>query len=131
MDAPHGLKEKRDALMGTKQECYVLFWNSSPQKSNRTITYHPSQKPSKWDQQDMLSTAEGVRKTIWVIFFSYGHPLIDTRVLADQQGITFMSHADALWSQGDLTEVMNKNDWGWEKRDRERWDPELAVQHDD
>ena len=52
-------------LTAIAQECYDLYWTNpegnTPQNSSCTATYHPSQKPSKLDGQDMQDTAGEVR----------------------------------------------------------------------
>ena len=50
------------SLMGTKQECYMMFWtnsiSSTPLNSSSMTTYLPSQKPSKldrWSKGELIS----------------------------------------------------------------------------
>ena len=67
MDALHGrwLSAWRRSLMEISQECYAIYWTNPrckiPQNSSCTATKHPSQKPSKLDEQDVHDTAREVR----------------------------------------------------------------------
>ena len=76
---PHGcwLCLGWESLMVIAQECCELYWTSPggsiQQSSSSTDTYHPSQKPSKLDEQDMWNTAGEVRADSKAIY-SYGHP---------------------------------------------------------
>ena len=54
-------KRRRKNLTVTTQECCEQYWTSpggnTPQSHSCTVTYHPSQKLSKFDEPDMRGTA--------------------------------------------------------------------------
>ena len=54
-------------------------WKQHPTKQQLYATYHPSQKPSKLDKQDMWDTAGRVRMNLKVTF-SYGPLQMDAQV---------------------------------------------------
>ena len=74
MDAPHGrwLNGWRKSLAAIIQECCEQYWtspwDSTPQNSSYTATYHPSRKLSKLDEQDMRDTAGEVGMDSWVMY---------------------------------------------------------------
>ena len=61
-------------LTGTAQECYELYRKNARgtvlQNSNYTVTYLPSLKPSKKDEQDMQDSAGEIRKKPFGIYSS-------------------------------------------------------------
>ena len=67
IDVPHGycLSIWSKSLLAIAQEYYELYWTKSGgnilQNSSCIATYHPSKKPSKLDEQDMLDIAGEVR----------------------------------------------------------------------
>ena len=97
------LSNKIKSYMGTTLVCFMQFWtnpgSSTPQNSTCTATYLPSQKPSKWVEQEMRVTAGEMRMNSWQTFFD--EPLhMDVPMLADQQKLIYISSLlilDVFW----------------------------------
>ena len=81
------LSEWRKSLTEIVQECYDLYWTNAgsniPQNSSCTVTYLPSLKPFKLDEQDMGDTAGELRVNSNVTF-SCGPLHTDEQKLDDQ-----------------------------------------------
>ena len=72
--------------MAIAQGCYKLYQTNTesniPQSSSYMATYHPSQKPSKLEEQDMQDTPREVRMNS-LATFSHGPLHTDVQVLND------------------------------------------------
>ena len=59
VQSPDGDTDYFDIVAGVLQGdalARFLFISNTPQNSSCTATYHPSQKPSKWDKPDMMNS---------------------------------------------------------------------------
>ena len=72
--------------METTQGCFVLFWtnpeSNTPQNSGFTTTYHPSHKPMKKYEQDMLWISANIRTNLKAKF-NYERSSMNTPTLAN------------------------------------------------
>ena len=88
--------------MAIAQECYRLYWTSPgsniPQSSSCTDTYHPSQKPSKLDKQNMQNRAGEVRMNSYMMYSS-GPPHMDEQGLVDQLELIYIHRAAANFKE--------------------------------
>ena len=115
----------RDIGVSSNFNCIITF-------TFRLITlglappHIPSPKPSRLNEQDMLSVAGDVRTDSLAMFF-YGLLHMDTPVLADYQGITYISSSQTLDDQPGMMDKSNDR----QERERERMSALSAKLDDD
>ena len=96
MDAPRERWQRvqRKSLTVIAQECCELYWTNPgsniPQSSSYTATCHPSLKPSKSDEQDLLDTAGEVRINSSATYSSASLHT-DEQLLGDQLELMYSS----------------------------------------
>ena len=107
----------RKRLTEIAKECYVLYWinprGNIQQNSSCTATYHPSQKLSKLDEEDMRDTAGKVSD---VLLWTLSHGVANTGRPARKY--LWQLSTDTGRSQEDLLGTMDDKD-EWRERFRE------------